>query len=280
MTTISHKTIELEIDSAPQRFYFDYTVCLNPECNCNGVIMQLSNQERLLDFFFDFSTESYKQKEYNEDETKIIDAFIDFIKSNKQDSFTIDFFKKRYTYVKDIMRNKRDVLRNFQLGSFLTYGEILWDEKNLKINIKNREYLILDAYCVTPRCSCKTVALNFFENIHKLGNRNPDFSFVYNYATHKPDELAGINSEEARKITDTFSDSLNTTFKQRHARLKNEVKQDILKKMEKKGFKQSDTVKRKQGRNDPCHCGSGIKYKKCCLQKDKERYGKPMTVEY
>lgn len=21
------------------------------------------------------------------------------------------------------------------------------------------------------------------------------------------------------------------------------------------------------GRNDPCHCGSGIKYKKCCMEK-------------
>jgi hypothetical protein len=25
-----------------------------------------------------------------------------------------------------------------------------------------------------------------------------------------------------------------------------------------------------QGRNDPCHCGSGKKYKKCCLAKDEE----------
>ena len=25
----------------------------------------------------------------------------------------------------------------------------------------------------------------------------------------------------------------------------------------------------KPGRNDPCHCGSGNKYKKCCLAKDK-----------
>jgi hypothetical protein len=22
------------------------------------------------------------------------------------------------------------------------------------------------------------------------------------------------------------------------------------------------------GRNDPCHCGSGLKYKQCCLDKD------------
>ena len=24
------------------------------------------------------------------------------------------------------------------------------------------------------------------------------------------------------------------------------------------------------GRNDPCHCGSGKKYKRCCLRKDEE----------
>jgi hypothetical protein len=24
-------------------------------------------------------------------------------------------------------------------------------------------------------------------------------------------------------------------------------------------------------RNEPCHCGSGRKYKRCCLQKDSER---------
>lgn len=27
-------------------------------------------------------------------------------------------------------------------------------------------------------------------------------------------------------------------------------------------------TKIKIGRNDPCHCGSGLKYKRCCLEKD------------
>lgn len=27
----------------------------------------------------------------------------------------------------------------------------------------------------------------------------------------------------------------------------------------------------KLGRNEPCHCGSGKKYKKCCLNKDEEK---------
>ena len=29
-------------------------------------------------------------------------------------------------------------------------------------------------------------------------------------------------------------------------------------------------VMRKVGRNDPCPCGSGLKYKRCCLNKDRE----------
>ncbi|MBT4087249.1 MAG: hypothetical protein HOE30_02025 [Deltaproteobacteria bacterium] len=28
--------------------------------------------------------------------------------------------------------------------------------------------------------------------------------------------------------------------------------------------------KREPGRNEPCHCGSGKKYKNCCLKKDQD----------
>lgn len=31
------------------------------------------------------------------------------------------------------------------------------------------------------------------------------------------------------------------------------------------------------GRNDPCHCGSGKKYKHCCFQKDAERKKNPLA---
>ncbi len=36
---------------------------------------------------------------------------------------------------------------------------------------------------------------------------------------------------------------------------------------------------RKLGRNDPCHCGSGKKYKKCCLDKDIKETGKAVKVD-
>ncbi len=38
---------------------------------------------------------------------------------------------------------------------------------------------------------------------------------------------------------------------------------------------------RSLGRNDPCHCGSGRKYKQCCLAKDEaaEREARAKAVE-
>jgi hypothetical protein len=35
----------------------------------------------------------------------------------------------------------------------------------------------------------------------------------------------------------------------------------------------NSSPKRKLGRNDPCHCGSGKKYKKCCMEEDSKNFG-------
>ncbi len=39
-----------------------------------------------------------------------------------------------------------------------------------------------------------------------------------------------------------------------------------------------ENKKTKLGRNEPCHCGSGIKYKKCCLEKDIKKYGRAIKI--
>ena len=35
----------------------------------------------------------------------------------------------------------------------------------------------------------------------------------------------------------------------------------------------------KVGRNDPCHCGSGQKYKKCCLAKDEAQRSAELAAQ-
>ena len=48
--------IELHIDKVPKRFHFDYIICRNPACCCNGGIMQLSNQDHALDLYAELET--------------------------------------------------------------------------------------------------------------------------------------------------------------------------------------------------------------------------------
>jgi len=42
-----------------------------------------------------------------------------------------------------------------------------------------------------------------------------------------------------------------------------------------------EAVKRVElGRNDPCHCGSGKKYKKCCIEKDQTAERKTLDANW
>lgn len=34
----------------------------------------------------------------------------------------------------------------------------------------------------------------------------------------------------------------------------------------------------KPNRNDPCHCGSGKKYKNCCMEKDKSQFSSKLGM--
>ena len=65
---------------------------------------------------------------------------------------------------------------------------------------------------------------------------------------------------------------------------KRELRDTIKKLEDPEGFKkETDEIIKdmgmvKLGRNDLCHCGSEIKYKKCCLEKDIKETGKPRKV--
>lgn len=72
-------------------------------------------------------------------------------------------------------------------------------------------------------------------------------------------------------IENIKADTLKLVY---HAELEmnTEVKESVTITSQTHGAALSKTVKRdapKIGRNDPCHCGSGKKYKNCCLKKDK-----------
>lgn len=99
---------------------------------------------------------------FSNEEKEIIDAFIEFIKSPKNDIYNIDFFKKYYTEVKFKAKIKKETLDSFEPRKLMSYTGIFGAENIIELNIGNKDYEIADQYCIMPNCNCSTIALNFF----------------------------------------------------------------------------------------------------------------------
>ena len=88
--------------------------------------------------------------------------------------------------------------------------------------------------------------------------------------------LIGDTIEE----TEWWACFLTPEQERRQSKVFHQIMEDALKERSKFPQAKTQTVKRKTikvGRNDPCPCGSGKKYKKCCLNKrstEKSSYGR------
>ena len=126
--------------------------------------------------------------------------------------------------------------------------------------------MVRDLYCITPGCSCKDVTLVFNEIgtdiYNELGTVSIDLkrfriNNIKNLGT-------GTSTEELSQLWKTFQKEpkLKKNLKTRQKEMKI-IGPEIATLRTEKGFKPHSKV----GRNDPCPCGSGAKYKKCCLNK-------------
>jgi hypothetical protein len=264
-------TIELKIGSVQERFKFDFSICRNPDCDCNGVSMVLFNEKTAIQFFLDLKTETYTEKDYSKDEYRTLTEFIKFLKSPDNCSLNLEFFKENYKFVKDRVKYGKEIIANYGFKRFIKYNDIFWDEEEIKIKA-DKNYILFDSYCVAPNCTCTEVGLDIFEEVYSISQRIPDFSFVYDYKTGNYRDAIGIDEEGIKSF---IPKSFNKKIKERHERLKKEVKKFIKPKL----VIPNSIKKRKLGRNEPCHCGSGNKYKKCCLNSDVGKYGCAMKVD-
>jgi len=273
--------IELNLNSKQEKFKLLYSVCQDSDCDCNGIIFSLVDESNhSINFFIGLEKVNLRDENFSNEEKEIIASFIEFIKSPKNDIYSLDFFKNYYTKVKVQAKIKKEALDSFKPGELMLYIDIWGIENIIELNIRNKDYQILDQYCVMPDCTCSNMGLDFFEKVHSVNKvRKSDFSLRYDYINQTIEDPIGIEEAELNNFREEFlwilNNKLGKKFKIRHAKLKEEVYPYIEEKI-----KDYEKIypKRKLGRNEPCHCGSGEKYKKCCLFKDIEEYGAAIKI--
>ena len=145
--------------------------------------------------------------------------------------------------------------------------EVFPEYSNLSLpNESGKNYELIEGYCKNFECECTIIGCIFIEE----GNKNNPILFDYDYISRKC-----VKGNIPDFAIETFAlDDFNTVFKLKHTIIKKNFSIAILEKQTNElsllNKKKRELSKRladanKLNRNDTCFCGSGKKYKKCCL---------------
>ena len=135
----------------------------------------------------------------------------------------------------------------------------------LRCKFEDIDYLLDDQYCLASSCNCHDVGLSLIEI--KKSKAKITSVICYDYRKDKWTYIDKHNTpifsveEVILKLKSIYPDFCRT-FRNRHETLRSIYSAYRKKSYASNGPKTQNSLK--IGRNDPCPCGSGKKYKKCC----------------
>ena len=172
----------------------------------------------------------------------------------------------------------------------VTYSEVVREHGGMRHGVNDgcqffvfegREFFIEDHYCANPACDCQQVHLEFWERYHEL--------YPERRITIAQRVMATVSLEGKLKEIRYSEESSSTTkhlvlaWQRRGGEQLAEFRRryDQIKTIGARSFPHSRTTTKPQrfrvdsdsnhtevtpriGRNAPCPCGSGLKFKRCC----------------
>jgi len=188
-----------------------------------------------------------------------------------------DYFevmKRRWRMAKKVDRDRWRIMdwSWWEPGLVVGWDEVFPDDPDFVFNISGTRFWARDLYCINPGCTCKDIKLSFAEfdegnNPKELGAVGIDLKKIRIEGI----EPVGASEEKLTQVWQKFQKQAGVIklLKTRQKEMKiigNEIAK-LSRKNKSEGPKSVSKVVGKVGRNDPCPCGSGKKYKKCCLNK-------------
>lgn len=155
--------------------------------------------------------------------------------------------------------------------------DLVYTEESLIVNIgkdhilPEGKYMYIEYYCSDPQCDCNSGAFLMVQ-LDSQGRETSYRIALIDYTWNKPvstdnptlgpeyigSRLAEAGLEEFKKLLSNYS-NMTAKLKSGYVKTREEYPDLVL--------QEAAPIQKptKVGRNDPCPCGSGKKYKKCCL---------------
>jgi SEC-C motif len=149
-------------------------------------------------------------------------------------------------------------------GAMVGYPDVFPFARRLEFTHAQEPWLSDDQYCCSPKCLCQEAVLSFIRLSERAGREplRPTLSLSYEYREGKvgwvdPEKNPRCSEQDLLESLKNARPDLDSLLAQRQGLLRRlcgrTVKRQTL-----------PTAAPKIGRNDPCPCGSGKKWKRCC----------------
>ncbi|MCL7488002.1 MAG: SEC-C metal-binding domain-containing protein [Desulfobulbaceae bacterium] len=265
-----------------------FDVCANPTCTCNVVHINLTPIPDGHGMGEPAPTRTVpvdveRRKPADKGEVKKRGPARDFAKKliKLMDEEDFQFLLTRYLAAK---KHRTDTARPEDINAWFEYDKI--EEEGLLtaykdilpyaelflVSLDGEECAVLDLYCLKNGCSCTETGLNIYRikpGGAALGREIVCFFVDYRKKKWQPADSIGtgkgwIDQQTARQAIEEQIPSIYARMKERHGRLTKIYSHCRRKQL---GIGDGPAQAVKIGRNAPCPCGSGRKYKKCCQGK-------------
>jgi len=164
-------------------------------------------------------------------------------------------------------------LPNADDGHLVPFIEVFPLGLSLNFTFEKAAWAADEQYCVQPRCRCTEIVLSFLQLKDATGRRTTSLRDVpalrYDYRSHTSRDLApGRSGTPATgrllAALKTAYSSLDTRLELHHRIMQSLYARRYLAQVKEELETHFSVRREKIGRNDPCPCGSGKKFKKCC----------------
>jgi hypothetical protein len=265
---------------AGQHFSGELIPCRDLTCQCDKIYVQFKGGDQTFDLWLD----TYNHRAEATSEAEQVQSFAGSLTGEISQEDWVQLqqlyyvFKLAGTEMVDPATIEADFNEDeVEEGVMVSYNELLPYGLQIEFSHGEHKYEVDTLYCVRPNCGCTDINLLF--HAHKEGepvDGTESPLIAYDYVTGKHSvESRGQNiphpPEELLRELKAHVPALDKVLKERHIRFKAMYRGYL----NRNGIRVSPRLSmgrtpvmipavKQVGRNEPCPCGSGKKFKKCC----------------
>ncbi|MGB5736580.1 MAG: SEC-C metal-binding domain-containing protein [Thiohalocapsa sp.] len=268
-------------DHADEQYELRLSVCPNPVCRCGSISIQMTPDAstdhgtsfppatflvNVMDDCLDTTGAKTTQAEQT-----VGGLFVDSLSDGDWASLRGIFFSVKRFLTENAADEDLDVYfpgPEIERDSLMVdFHQILPYAKTKLVEAGDKQFALMEHYCVRPGCGCSDVFVTLMDvdDDREVPSSDNEPVLVIDHKSRSW-RIERLGPEDAG-LLEHIGTRLSTEDDARHFQARHDRLRSLYLLYKQRHHRGSTRVRdaRKVGRNDPCPCGSGKKYKKCCL---------------